>query len=383
MSESIRRSGRVARTRIVAWGTYDVGKPRVRILLRGLQENGVDVLVCHHDVWGGVEDKSQIKGIARRLGFALRLVAAYPGLIYRYLRLPRHDAVLVSYMGHLDVLVIWLLARLRGVPVIWDAFLSLYNTVVEDRRMLRPGHPLARLLWAWEWLACRAAHRVVLDTRAHADYFVKTFGIAGERMAAAFVGAEPEKFPPMRTAPPADRLPMVLFYGQFIPLHGIDTIIQAARLARDDAIEWVIVGTGQEAARIRAELEHEPLPKLRRMEWVDYAELSALLAQSAVALGIFGDTDKAARVIPNKVFQILMSGKPLVTRDSPAIRELISPDAPGIKLVPPANPSELLRGVRSLLKAPLPPHLHDDLRKRMLPSAVASSLIDTFLHHEN
>lgn len=46
--------------RVIAWGSYDLGKPRVRILLRGLRENGVEVLECHRDVWQGVEDKSQV-----------------------------------------------------------------------------------------------------------------------------------------------------------------------------------------------------------------------------------------------------------------------------------------------------------------------------------
>ena len=36
-------------------------------------------------------------------------------------------------MGHLDIIIIRLFARLRGAPVIWDAFLSLYDTVVHDR----------------------------------------------------------------------------------------------------------------------------------------------------------------------------------------------------------------------------------------------------------
>src|SRR6185437_8339843 len=46
----------------------------------------------------------------------------------------------------------------------------------------------------------------------------------------------------------------VLFYGQFIPLHGIGTIIEAARLLRDAPIQWTLVGRGQEAPRIRAML---------------------------------------------------------------------------------------------------------------------------------
>ena len=43
--------------RLVVWGTYDTGKPRVRILLRGLRECGAEVVECHADLWGGVLTK--------------------------------------------------------------------------------------------------------------------------------------------------------------------------------------------------------------------------------------------------------------------------------------------------------------------------------------
>lgn len=361
--------------RMVIWGTFDLGKPRIRILECGLRENGVDVIMCHREVWKDIEDKSQIKGPVQKVAIVFRWLSAYPSLVYRYLRLPKHDAVIVSYLGHLDVLVLWPFAKLRGVPIIWDAFLSLYNTIVEDRRLLSACNPLAKLIWAWEWLACRAADRVILDTRAHEDYFAQTFKVPKSKMAAVFVGAEPDAFPSLDEPCVADSVPIVLFYGQFIPLHGINTIIHAARIARHEPIDWVIIGRGQEEERIRALLDAAPLPRLKWIPWVKYAELSSWLSRAMVCLGIFGDTDKAARVIPNKVFQILMSGKPLITRDSPAIRELIEPGHPGVWLVPPANPPALVEAVRTAIQMPSHTGLHDSLRERISPHGVGASFL--------
>ena len=367
--------------RIVWWGTYDLSKPRNRILLRGLRENGVEVVECHAEVWSGIEDKSAISGVGAWLPLVFRWLMAYPWLILRYLRAPRHDAVFVGYLGLIDVLVIWPFARLRGAPIVWDVFLSLHDTVVADRKMVGARHPAARLLFALEWLACRAASRVVLDTEAHARFVAETYHLAPERMAALPVGVEPEHFPPRRRKGGAARSTggiKVLFYGQFIPLHGIDTIVRAARLARAEAIEWVLIGGGQEGERIRRLLAEAPLPRLEWLPWVDYPELTEWIHRSDICLGIFGDSGKAARVIPNKVFQVLSAGVPLVTRDSPAIREILSPDTPGARLVPPADPEALLAAIRDLTREAAenrwPDPLYADLRQRIAPRAVGDSL---------
>ncbi|PWE30034.1 hypothetical protein DDZ14_15855 [Maritimibacter sp. 55A14] len=155
---------------VLIWGTYDLGKPRTRLLLEALRRSGASLTEIHAPVWEGAEDKS-VLGKIDALKRGIRWGAAYPQLIWRFLRAPRPDVVVVGYLGHLDVLLLWPFASLRGTPVVWDAFLSLYDTVINDRRMVSPRHPAAFVLRAWEWLACRAADRIVLDTEAHADLF--------------------------------------------------------------------------------------------------------------------------------------------------------------------------------------------------------------------
>jgi glycosyltransferase involved in cell wall biosynthesis len=85
-------------------------------------------------------------------------------------------------------------------------------------------------------------------------------------------------------------------------------------------------------------------------------------------------------VIPNKVFQILAAGQPLITRDSPAIRELLSDSLPGVYLVPPADPEALLDAVERFRTdrpaiAAAGGHLHSAARERFsLPALGASWL---------
>lgn len=339
--------------RIVYWGTYDLGKPRNRILLRGLRENQIEVIECHTDLWRGVEDKSRITGLKNKALFLWAWLWSYPALISRYLRLSKHDAVVVGYLGHLDVLILWPFAKLRGVPVVWDAFLSLYDTVVCDRHLVSRWHPLAFIIYAWEWLACRAADRIVLDTRTHANYFEKLYNLPGNTIQVALVGAEPEIF----TEPETREVQckhgqqfMVLFYGQFIPLHGIETIVLAARELQAESIRFTVIGIGQEEQKIRTILANHPLANLLWIPWVEYPDLMSWIHRADVCLGIFGKSAKASRVIPNKVFQVVAAGKPLITRESPAIRELFSSGTDPIILVKAGDPLELAAQIKEMMR---------------------------------
>ncbi|MDJ0839740.1 MAG: glycosyltransferase [Acidobacteriota bacterium] len=324
---------------VLVWGTCDLGKPRTRLMLAALKEAGHPVETCHIHLWRGVEDKTRIRSPLAKLGFLLRALWIYPLLLWRYLWAPKHKAVLIGYPGPWEVLLLRPLAWLRGAPIVWDVFISLHDTVVRDRALMRPGHPAARLLYALEWCAARLADRVVLDTRTHLRAFLKWYGLPEEKGGHVFVGAEAEVFQPLSLKPLGETM-RVLFYGQYIPLHGIQTIVEAAAKAGPD-VSWVLIGSGQEEERIRAWLEEHPAENLTRLSWVPYEELRNHMRDADILLGIFGTSEKAGNVIPNKAFQALACGKPLLTRDSSAVRELVSPDDPGVYLVPPGDADAL------------------------------------------
>lgn len=339
--------------KVLFWGTSDRGKPRNRTLLEGLTASGVDWKEIHRDVWGGVEDKSQLGHLAR-LGRYARWIAAYPALLFRLLTAPKPDAILVGYPAQIDLLVLWPLARLRGIPVVADLFISLYDTAVIDREMVRARSLKARLIWAVEWLACRAADRVLIDTAAHARYIEELFGLPANSVGHVPVGAEPAAFPPCATPPPRDR-PSLLFYGQLSPLHGIGTVLEAALSERGAAYDWVIVGSGQDTPILEAALDATSPRNLTWYRWVPYEQLSPLIAEANACLGIFGTSRKAASVVPNKVYQCLASRRHVISCASPAMEDLRSEGSSGLTLVAPGSANALLDGIDAAAAAGFPP----------------------------
>ncbi|APE29150.1 glycosyltransferase [Aurantiacibacter gangjinensis] len=351
--------------RIVMLGTYDLGKPRTRLLRRALREISPAVREIHFDVWRGVEDKSVLDGFAGRLRIVMRMLVAYPMLAVRYLMAGRHDVVVIGYMGLFDMLLLAPLAKLRGKRVVWDAFLSIYDTYARDRGLGRETGFKAQMLRCAERQACRLADMVVLDTQAHAALMGELHAVPISKLGAVMVGAEEGAFGllPSRRCDPG-RPPKVLFYGQFIPLHGIATIVEAALSDRGRTFEWRIIGQGQEAERIDAILANADAPHIKRIGWVDYSKLQDEMADADICLGIFGTSDKASRVIPNKVYQALQAGKVLVTRDSPAMRELVSDSAPGLHLCEAGSPAALLDALETAAGETTDAPLHRRLAER-------------------
>jgi glycosyltransferase involved in cell wall biosynthesis len=342
---------RVRLPRVIAWGSYDTSKPRVRLLLAELRAQGVLQAEINIPVWNAIRDKA-VAGVCTLLKSLLRLFASYPGALAKLARQPRHSVVLLPYPPIPDIFAAWAFARLRGHRIVIDAFISLYDTMVSDRQMLGPGGVRANVLWGIEWLALRLADVVLVDTDQNGDFFAREFGIERQRFQTVLVGAD-DTFWNVRTesrplkAPPAiDKdLPTVLFYGQLIPLHGLDTILDAIRRTEAAPLQWLLIGSGQEEPALRAFLENEGSDKVTWLPWIEYDELPAVVAAAEVALGIFGTSDKAARVIPNKVFQALAAGTPLITRESPAVRELAERFPAAIRTVPPGDGAALAGAV--------------------------------------
>jgi glycosyltransferase involved in cell wall biosynthesis len=317
--------------RVLYFGTYERDYPRNAQVISCLRRADVEVLEHHVSVWEGRRHKwSPGPGAAAQLALAqARLLAAAPGLSGRF------DIVLVGYPGQLDLLAARVAAR--GRPVVFNPLVSLHETLVEDRARFAPSSPVARVLRRLDRLALRHADLVVADTEQNARFLAALAGLSPERVAVCLVGAEERLFTPGWTPPEAFH---ALFVGKLIPLHGLETILAAARLAPE--IRFRVVGAGQ----LEPLLLDAP-PNVERVEWVEYEHLPRELYSAGCALGIFGTSAKAARVIPNKAFQALACGTPLVTADTRAARELLH-DGESALLVPPGDAQALAAAVRRL-----------------------------------
>jgi len=307
------------------FGTYDRDYSRNRIIIEGLRENGVRVTECHVALWRGTKDKvDRVAGNWASPRFLVRALSRYARLLGKYGRVGAYDVMMVGYAGHLDMFPARILATMAGKPLVFDAYLSLYNTIVEDRQLVGRDSLKAKLVYRIERAACRMADMILLDTEQHIALFRRLYGLPADKFRRVWIGANDRIFRPLNPHRADDGPFKVLYFGKYVPLQGVQYIIEAAKLLEGHPdIRFELVGTGElksDMQRLAAEMG---VGNVVFTDWVPNQELPRRIAEADVCLGIFGTTDKARRVVPNKVYEALAMAKPVITGDSPAAREAL------------------------------------------------------------
>jgi glycosyltransferase involved in cell wall biosynthesis len=132
----------------------------------------------------------------------------------------------------------------------------------------------------------------------------------------------------------------VIYIGKYIPLHGVETIVEAAKALKDEKIKFIFVGRGQLYGDVKKMVEMNNLKNIEFIDWMDREDLNDLISSSHVVLGIFKGSGKAIRVVPNKVYDALACGALVITARTPAIEEFFN-DKEELILVEPDNPKDL------------------------------------------
>lgn len=352
--------------KICYFGTYSAGEgyPVNRVLIEGLRRAGATVWECNVPLAGdggqaSPERWKSAQGPLARTRLAARWGLAWARLVKRWMTGPASDVVIVGYLGQLDIFLAKILTRR---PVVLNALLSLHDTVVHDRRLIAERSIGARVLHGVDRLACRVADLVLLDTRAHIDYFRAEFGLPETKVYRVPVGSDRAARPESPRPPGAPC--RVLFVGTFIPLHGVETILDAAERLRDGDVPVLVrlIGRGQEGSAIAERVRRRHRSHVEVVDrWISGEEYGQELADADICLGIFGSTAKAQRVIPSKVYDALAAARPIITADTPAARELLT-HGEDAWLCPAADGAALASAVRTLAR-------DDALRARLAQGA--------------
>jgi glycosyltransferase involved in cell wall biosynthesis len=273
-------------------------------------------------------------------------------LLQNYRRCGEYDVLLVGYPGHFDVYLARLLAWLRRKPLAWDVLNSLYLISVERGLQDRSPFTVSMLRWA-EGIACRLPEMLFLDTQQFVDWFVETHHLGRERFRLIQIGADERSFRPLEVTRGANDTFRVIYYGSYIPNHGVDTIVEAAHLLESDPdsepVVVEMVGIGPERAKAQLLADRYGLKRICFIDWLEPQALRERIAAADVVLGAFGATRQLLLTNNNKIYEGFAMRKPVISARTPALPDLLQ-HGEHLYLCERADPASLAHAVRALQK---------------------------------
>lgn len=261
-------------------------------------------------------------GLIDRLAQIWRIAAAHVLVLRRYSSgtYPR-----LAYIPYPSVFVLFLLSLLpksrRPTRIVADAFISIYDTVVLDRKLLREGSLPARVLKRIERRAYALADTVVVDTPQNASFLSQLFDLEQRKFLDIPLSSNEQQFQ-FKPYSPQPRVCRVLFVGTLIPLHGIAVVMEAAQLLveRSD-IHIKVIGDGQESSIVQSHVARGNARVEWIKDWCTSKQLADEIAESDICLGIFSSADKTQRVCPLKIYAYASVGRAIITGNTSWVNE--------------------------------------------------------------
>ncbi|MFA6279106.1 MAG: glycosyltransferase [Candidatus Paceibacterota bacterium] len=294
----------------------------------GLVENGIKVKQCKTNVSG--------------------FFAKCRDLYRKWRNISDVNAIYVTFMGYYLMPLAWYLARRRGIPVILDVLVSQYDTEVVDRKRVSRFSTRAWFLWALDFISCFVADAIVVDTHEHKKFFAEKFLVDEKKIIVLPVGCRSDLFKPTELEKIKDNF-IVEFHGSFIPLQGVEYIMEAAKILQDknENVRFEITGVGQLYTTITSLAKELNLKNVEFFGRKHITELPSTIARGDICLGIFGTTKKAMRVIPNKVYECMSCGKAVITERSLGALEVLH-NREDVCMVEPGNGADIAEKILEL-----------------------------------
>jgi glycosyltransferase involved in cell wall biosynthesis len=302
---------------ILWWGRFDEDYSRNRILRSQMKKLGYQII--------------DFKPLISYLGYLQAFISIkfIPSIIW------------VPCFRHRDLKSASKWATKKKIPIIFDPLISSWDKKINEQLKYKKTSKESLSLKKNESELFNKPNLLVADTVAHKRFFMKEFNIPEKKIFVINVGAEEKIFFPNKKIIASDR--QILFYGSFLELHGVNVIIDAAKILKDESIKWTLIGDFQK-------IKLEGLPSNISFEsTMNINKIVERIHKATVLLGIFSGSDKANNVIPNKVYQSLACGKTIITRYAEAYPQFFFKKNMGIFFVKPNDAKALAEEVLKVI----------------------------------
>jgi glycosyltransferase involved in cell wall biosynthesis len=258
---------------------------------------------------------------------------AQHGILYHF-----HDPELIP---------VGLVLRALGKRVVYDVHEDLPRQIL-SKYWIPPilRGVVAKTAALAEWVAGKAMSGIVAATPAIARRFPPHKTVVVQNFPLLFEFAHGEE------APYSSRPMLIAYVGGITAIRGAVEMVRAMEhLPEDPGARLVLAGTFSPP---ELEAEVRKLPGWRHVDflgWQARSGVSHLLASSRVGLVLFHPEPNHLEAQPNKLFEYMAAGIPVVASNFPLWREIVEGEKCGLT-VDPLDPKAIAEAIRWLLEHP-------------------------------
>jgi len=270
------------------------------------------------------------------------------------LRVPDVDVVWGTSPPLVQLVPAWLVSRrcpgglLLEERDLWPEF-AVEMGVVRDGVVSRAALRMKQLLYG-------RARSIVVNSPGFVP-FLTGYGVPREKIEVVANGVDVTQFDPLargealRAAWGAENRFVVLYAGALGPANGLDVVLGAAETLRDSRALFVLVGDGKARADLVSAVQTRGLDNVRIVPAQPKRAMRNVLGAADACLATLRDIPLFRTTYPNKVFDYMAAGRPVLLAIDGVIREVVERAHAGI-FVPPGEAGALAAAVRRLMAAP-------------------------------
>jgi glycosyltransferase involved in cell wall biosynthesis len=273
--------------------------------------------------------------------------------LFAALRVGEVDLVMGTSPPIFQAVSAWLVSALRRRPLLLEVR-DLWPEFAIDMGILKNPFLIRLSRWLERFLYRRANHLLV-NSPAYIDYLIEK-GVPPSKITLLPNGADPQMFDPstsgngIRQKLNLDDKFVIVYAGAIGPANDLDVLLDAAaELKADSRICFLIVGDGKERKRLQSYAEALKLDNVMFVGAQPKQEMPRYLASADACVAILQSIRMFRMTYPNKVFDYMAAGRPIILAIDGVIREVVEAAHAGV-YAHPGDPKALAEAVRYLVE---------------------------------
>lgn len=342
LARALRRAGHQV-TVLASAVSYMTGEPTVE-RGAGVEEDDLGVRIVRCPAYGGWHRSF----VHRTMSFLTFMLSSF----WLGLRVKSVDVVWGTSPPIFQGLTAWLLARLKRRPFIFEVrdlwpYFAIAVGVLRNPLLIRASRGLEGFLY-------RRADHVVVNSPGFLPH-VRYRG--ARRVSLVANGVDTSMFDPaadggsFRRQHDLEGSFLVVYAGAHGLSNDLTVALQASERIEDQGVQFVFLGDGKEKAALQQETEARGLTNVTFLPPLPKAQMAEALAAADACLASLKPIDAYKMTYPNKVFDYMAAGRPVLLAIDGVIREVVESAQAGL-FVPPGDPAALAEAVRELAVDP-------------------------------